>query len=118
MSEITYTRGEDGIFYPDLVLNENEADNLPLSKYGSLAKKYLQDSNPVKYQSLTLDGELMAYLHSIDKAAIERHMTIKAQLEKTTPKPPQGDTLAVIQYHRKIQDTAEEIVLAELIYQE
>jgi hypothetical protein len=112
--ELTYTE-RDGLLYPNIT--PPQSDGEPLSKYGSLHQKYLKKANPVKYQSLILDGELPMYLRKIDGEAKERYFDIKEQLEKNAPKPPSGDTMAVIRYHRRIADSAEEIVLIEIVYQ-
>ena len=38
---ISYTLGEDGLYYPDLYLPEET--EYPIGKYGMLRKSYLQD---------------------------------------------------------------------------
>ena len=116
MNELTYTKGDDGILYPDLTLNEDAVNDKPLRKYGSLAKKHLQEHNPLKYQSLTLDGELMEYLHKIDEQAMDMVLRLEKQYLKRHPMPTGDNFMARVQARRRARDYAEEIVLSELIY--
>ena len=111
---ITYTE-QDGILYPNIILNEHCADE-PLSKYGSLAKKHLKESNPLKYQMLTLSGELMAYLRRLDDQAREMLLRLETQYLKLHPLPADDNFMAKLQARQRARDYAEEIVFAELIY--
>ena len=61
-SGISYTLGEDGVYYPDLGLVEG-TDYL-LGKYGRMRKKYLQEYREVEYLRLFLNGGLNEHLHS------------------------------------------------------
>jgi len=113
--EITYTE-KDGISYPNLIVNEGNYSEKPLSKYGSLAKKHLKEHNPVKYQSLILDGELMEYLHGIDEQAREMLLGAEEQYIKLHPMPVGDDFMAKVQARQRARDYAEEIVFSELIF--
>ena len=62
---ISYTLGEDGLYYPDLYLPEET--EYPIGKYGMLRKIYLQEHRKGLYLELVLAGKLNEHLHQIDK---------------------------------------------------
>ena len=62
---ISYTLGEDGLYYPDLYLPE-ETD-YPIGKYGMLRKTYLKEHRKGLYLELVLAGKLNEHLHLIDE---------------------------------------------------
>ena len=51
---ISYTLGEDGLYYPDLYLPEET--EYPIGKYGMLRKIYLQEHRKGLYLELVLSG--------------------------------------------------------------
>lgn len=51
---ISYTLGEDGLYYPDLYLPEET--EYPIGKYGMLRKTYLQEHRKGLYLELVLSG--------------------------------------------------------------
>ena len=53
---ISYTLGEDGLYYPDLYLQEET--EYPIGKYGMLRKTYLQEHRKGLYLELVLAGKL------------------------------------------------------------
>ena len=61
---ISYTLGEDGLYYPDLYLPEET--EYPIGKYGMLRKIYLQEHRKGLYLELVLAGKLNEHLHQID----------------------------------------------------
>ena len=61
----TYTLGEDGIYYPNLVLGE---DTPHYGKYGGMRKRYLQQHRPALYAQLVLEGKLNHALTCTGKA--------------------------------------------------
>ena len=62
---ISYTLGEDGLYYPDLYLPEET--EYPIGKYGMLRKTYLQEHRKGLYLELVLAGKLNEHLHQIDE---------------------------------------------------
>ena len=62
---ISYTLGEDGLYYPDLYLPEET--EYPIGKYGMLRKSYLQEHRKGLYLELVLAGKLNEHLHLIDE---------------------------------------------------
>ena len=61
---ISYTLGEDGLYYPDLYLPEET--EYPIGKYGMLRKTYLKEHRKGLYLELVLAGKLNEHLHQVD----------------------------------------------------
>ena len=62
---ISYTLGEDGLYYPDLYLPEET--EYPIGKYGMLRKTYLKEHRKGLYLELVIAGKLNEHLHQIDE---------------------------------------------------
>ena len=62
---ISYTLGEDGLYYPDLYLPEEI--EYPIGKYGMLRKTYLKEHRKGLYLELVLAGKLNEHLHQVDE---------------------------------------------------
>ena len=60
---ISYTLGEDGLYYPDLYLPEET--EYPIGKYGMLRKSYLKEHRKGLYLELVLSGKLNEHLHQV-----------------------------------------------------
>ena len=52
----TYTLGNDGMLYPDLVIGDKE--QRPIGKWGRMHMKYLEVEHPGLYERLILSGTL------------------------------------------------------------
>ena len=64
-NEISYTLGEDGLYYPDLYLPEET--EYSIGKYGMLRKTYLKEHRKGLYLELVLAGKLNEHLHQVDE---------------------------------------------------
>ena len=62
---ISYTLGEDGLYYPDLYFPEET--EYPIGKYGMLRKTYLEEHRKGLYLELVLAGKLNEHLHQVDE---------------------------------------------------
>ena len=62
---ISYTLGEDGMYYPDLYLPEET--EYPIGKYGMLRRTYLKEHRKSLYLELILAGKLNEHLYQIDE---------------------------------------------------
>ena len=62
---ISYTLGEDGLYYPDLYLPEET--EYPIGKYGMLRKTHLKEHRKGLYLELVFAGKLNQHLHQIDE---------------------------------------------------
>ncbi len=113
----TYTLGEDGMYYPDLVLSEGQEPHY--GKYGRMRKTFLKEHRSSLYSSLLLTGKLTAHLNEIDDAANDRmellirQMAERQHINDTLKARDQMDWVGAM---NNIRNAAEEIVLSELIY--
>ena len=112
----TYTLGADGMYYPDLALPEEEPH---YGKYGRMRLHYLKEHRKVLYNTLLLEGKLVAHLNEIDDTAYRRMELLTRQMQER-----QGingalkahDQMVWVGAMNNIRNDAEEIVLSELIY--
>lgn len=113
----TYHLGEDGMYYPNLELPEEEAPRY--GKYGRMRHTYLREHKKAYYTTLLFDGKLVAHLNEIDDAANDRMELITKQMAKV-----QGvnealkvhNQMAWVGAMNNIRSAAEEIIFKELIY--
>ncbi len=113
----TYHLGEDGMYYPNLELPEEEAPQY--GKYGRMRHTYLREHKKAYYTTLLFDGKLVAYLNEIDDAANAQMELITKQMAKTqgiTEALKTKDQMAWVGAMSNIRNAAEEIVLSKLIY--
>ena len=111
-----YTLGADGMYYPNLVLSEEEPH---YGKYGRMRLRHLKEHRKVLYNTLLLDGELIKHLNEVDDTANQRMDLLTLQM-----KEQQGvnealkarDQMAWVGAMNNIRNAVEEIVLSELIY--
>lgn len=117
--DITYTKVED-YFVPNLVLSENVKD-FRIGKYGRLRLKYLKENKKAEYIILNMNGELKKHLMEVDKLAKERvEFLIKQQAKRQNvdEKMKENDQLKWVGMMNNIKNSAEEIVINELIFDE
>ena len=113
----TYHLGEDGMYYPNLELPEEEMPRY--GKYGRMRHAYLREHKKAYYTSLLFDGKLVAHLNEIDDAANAQMELITKQMAKTqgiTEALKAKDQMAWVGAMNNIRNAAEEIVFSELIY--
>lgn len=114
---ISYTLGEDGLYYPDLKLPE-ETD-YPIGKYGRMRWKYLQEYRRVEYYRLFLNGGLNEYLHSVDEECERRMEFLIEQMKKmqgVTEQIKAENQVEWVGMMNNIRHSAEEVVLKEIVY--
>ena len=117
--DITYTKMGD-YFVPNLVLSQNVKD-FRIGKYGRLRLKYLKENKKAEYIILSMNGELKKHLMDVDKLAKERvEFLIKQQAERQNvdEKMKENDQLKWVGMMNNIKNSAEEIVINELIFDE
>ena len=116
MTEITYTRQGD-YNLPNLLPPQEEP--VPHGKYALLRKKFLKEHRRVTYTNLLTSGKLNSHLAEIQQTAQRRMEQIVAQMAKTqgvTEELKASDQMKWVGLMNNIQNAAEEMVLAELIY--
>lgn len=90
-----------------------------IGKYGRLRYRYLKGHKPDFYAELLFSGELWKHLVKVNKEALERFMTLENQLIKKNGLKESlkcKDQLEWIRQRNQVRIIAEELVLAEIIY--
>ena len=114
---ISYTLGEDGLYYPDLYLPEET--EYPIGKYGMLRKIYLQEHRKGLYLELVLAGKLNEHLYQIDKECNQMMDRLVEQMKEkqgVTEELKMHEQMEWVRRKDNIQAIAEEIALKEIIY--
>ena len=114
---ISYTLGEDGLYYPDLYLPEET--EYPIGKYGMLRKIYLQEHRKGLYLELVLAGKLNEHLHQIDEECnqiMDRFVEQMKERQGVTEELKRRDPLKWAGMMNTLKAQAEEIILNELVY--
>lgn len=113
--ELTYhTEGE--YLIPDLIAPESPA----VGVWGMRRLAYLRQHRRPIYSGMLMTGNLNAHLEEVDRAAEEMMELLMAQIaerEGVTEQLKAEDQMAWVQAMNSIRSRAEEIVLAELIYE-
>lgn len=82
-------------------------------KYGTLAKKYLEEHNIGKFWAIE---NLAEYLHDVDRQADELYESMHARLSKDERFRRTGNFLEDLRRQTEIQQLIEEEILSELVY--
>ncbi len=114
---ITYTKCGDYLL-PNLILTEKE--NKLLNKYGLLRLEYLKSNKKALYQELLMKDKLNEHLFSVSIIVEDRINNIVNNLIELdlsiTEKLKSENQLFWVQKMNNCKNTAEEIVLKEIIY--
>ena len=116
-NEITYTE-HNGLYYPDLALPEQT--NYPLSKYANLRLDFMKKHRRGTYTTLLTEGRLNEHLHNID---LQAHALLDDIIPRLAHERGIDEDLKAhnpLQWTAEmnnIKESAEEIVLREVVYQ-
>ena len=114
--ELSY-RIENGYRIPNLMVpNEPEVH---LGKYANLRKRYLMNHRKVLFTNLLTSGKLNQHLMEIEQTALTRMELLTSQMAKTeglTEELKASDQMKWIGLMNNIRQSAEEIILNELVY--
>lgn len=113
---IEYTKVGD-YYIPNLVLEKKE--KIILNKYGRLRLKFLKENKKAEYTIMFMNGTLNKHLKKIQETAQKRIDIIIEELKQQnnlTEKMKNTDQLYWVSMMNNFKNTAEEIVLNELIY--
>ena len=113
---ITYHRNGDYLL-PDLTLGNQPT--APLTKYGRMRMRFLQEHKPGLYSHLILSGKLYQHLVETQESAQTRIDRIAAEMAKDAGIDEElkaQDQMAWVGAMNAIRQQAEESVLEELIY--
>ena len=112
----TYTLGDDGMLYPDLVIGDK--DPCPIGKWGRMHMKYLEEEHPGLYERLILNGTLYRHLADANERAtsmLERLVEQMTAQEGITEILKEEQPLEWVGRMNSIRSRAEEVILHEII---
>ena len=112
----TYTLGKDGIYYPNLMIEE--VDQRPIGKWGRMQREYLKNQHPSLYQRLILNGTLGRHLADANDRAtvmLESMITQMVRQEGVTEQLKAEQPMVWVGRMNSIRSRAEEIVMEEVI---
>lgn len=114
---ISYTKGTDGIYYPDLKLPEGE--NYEIGRYGNMRLEYLKNHHKGLYLDLLTSGKLNKSLHECDEECQVRMEFLTEQMKAgagITEELKAKEQMKWVGLMNNVRSAAEEIVLKELVY--
>ena len=114
--ELAYTK-RNGIMYPDLTLPEQT--NYPIGKYGRMRLDYLKKHRRGTYTTLLTSCTLNQHLYETEQEAKRQIDITLSRLVKErdiTEELKATDPLRWVQEMNNAKQSAEEIVLNEIIY--
>ena len=112
--ELTY-RTESGYQLPNLEVPEAPQ----VGKYGMLRRSYLANHKHGIYTGMLITGELNSHLAEIDRQATEMVDRLTEQMaaeQGVTEELKASDQMKWVGLMNNIKTSAEEVVMAELIY--
>ena len=104
-------------YVPNLILKKEE--KIILNKYGRARLKFLKENRKAEYTIMFINGTLNKHLKEIQETALQRVEVIIEQLKEKnhlTEEMKNTDQLYWVGMMNNFKNTAEEIVLNELIY--
>ena len=113
----TYTQVGDYLI-PDISLPDAPA--YPIGKYGRMRKAYLKEHRPGLYTQLILSGKLYEHLSEVERICNERLDIMISQMVKAqgvTEAMKAQDQLGWVGRMNEIKHSAEESILAEIIFE-
>lgn len=117
-SKLEYHRENDYLI-PDVATRDINLVNYQIGKYGYLRLEYLKKHKRGYYTELMLEGTLPEYIVAIDKEANLQIKTIIKNLAKANDVDEilkQSKPFEWVRLMNNFKNSAEEIVLKELIY--
>lgn len=119
MVELTYSKNGDYLI-PNLVMDgEDEAEKMPLGKYGMLRQTFLKEHHRGTYISMLLTGRLMEHLRQIEEQAqgqADRMVAEMMEQNGVDESLKERDQMTWLQAVNSFTAQAEEMVLLEIVY--
>ena len=115
--KIEYTKQGD-YYFPNLFSPQN-SKNFEIGRFGRMRLKFLKEQKKSEYIILFMNNKLQEHLLEIDKTANDRFEFLMKQLakkENITEELKAIDQLKWVGLMNNIKNSAEEIILKELIY--
>ena len=116
MTQITYTKQGDYLL-PNLL--PPQEPQVPLGKYASMRRRFLQQNRKVTYTNLLTTGQLHSHLMEIEQTArsrVERIVTQMAKAAGVTEELKATNQMKWVGLMNNFRSAAEEQILQELIY--
>ena len=112
----TYTLGSDGMYYPNLTIDDN--DQRPIGKWGRMHGAYLKEAHPGLYERLILNGSLHRHLADANERAEAMMELLTKQMkerEGITESLKADQPMEWVGRMNSIRSRVEEIVIEEVI---
>ena len=112
----TYTLGKDGMYYPNLTV-ENTAHR-PIGKWGRMHKAFLEEVHPGLYEGLILNDTLHKHLADVNERAMDMLDCLIRQMserEGVTERLKAEQPLTWVGRMNNIKARAEEIIQADIV---
>ena len=112
----TYTLGKDGMYYPNLTIDDN--DQRPIGKWGRMHRAYLEEVHPGLYETMILNGSLHRHLADANERAEAMMELLTKQMkdrEGITERLKAELPMVWVGRMNSIRARAEEIVMEEVI---
>ena len=112
----TYTLGEDGMYYPNLTIDDT--DHRPIGRWGWMHKAYLEDAHPGLYERLILNDTLHTHLADANERAEAMMELLIEQMKKQegiTEQLKAEQPMVWVGRMNGIRSRAEEIIRTEVI---
>lgn len=111
---LTYLRSGDYLI-PDIRLTDTEP--LIRNRFVRMAELNLKENNPILYNDMILNEKLIPYLREIGETAARRMEQLMTELLEKNPAPDKStQQLAWVRHMSMLREQAEELTIAELIY--
>ena len=112
----TYTLGKDGMYYPNLTIDDN--GHRTIGKWGRMHRTYLEKVHPGLYERLILNGSLHRHLADANERAetmMELLINQMKDREEITERLKAEQPMVWVGRMNSIRARAEEIVMEEVI---
>ena len=94
LAKLEYTKGEDGMLYPNLQISVNkEYDLRPTGMFGRRWKDYMMSKYPQRLSELIALGQINELIAKVDEEAEAKKETQIQQLLEAQPMPETEDML-------------------------
>jgi len=116
MNDIKYRKVGD-FYFPNIKVATEEIHQL--GKYGRMKLAYMKEHKKFEYQMLSLKGELVKYLHSIDEDADNMYEALLSQYKEKwgiTEEMKELDQMRWVQEMNNIEKCIKEVILSTIIY--
>jgi|GEM_PF-1614600 len=87
----------------------------PLGKYGRMAMDYLHETNPQRFMTLKMTGELTDMMYRVDEEASDRIEAIVQRLLEKDPVPRTDDIFEKARHYNTKKYIAVELVIKEMV---